>query len=192
MPDIFDITEAQYYLGEIPRIIKLWEDALAATEQPIESIKDDMQPIKDEIKRLQAELKPLKEELLDYQTKAGEYRANIADLKESQRVIEEVKPLLITEPEATRFIVEQAKLGRFDFMKGAHYQPDRMVYSTPSIYEYKQMQKALTTINLKRYDAGYNKDTELYGWEIYDIPDTYIEFFTTLNVPAEEEVEEKV
>jgi len=192
MPEIFDLTEAQFYLGEIARIIPMWEDALKATEQPIESIKDDLKPYKAEIKRLNAEMKPLKEELADWQTKAGEYRARIQGLKDSQREIESIIDKLITEPEATRFITEQAKAGRFDFMDEIHHKPNRMVYTTPSIYEYRQMEKALITLAIKHYDRGWIKDTELYMWEVWEIPDSYIEFFTTLNVPAEEDVEEKV
>lgn len=192
MPEIFDLTEAQFYLGEIARIIPMWEDALKGTEQPIESIKDDMKPYKDEIKRLNAELKPLKEELADWQTKAGDYRSKIEGLKDSKREIESIIDKLVTEPEATRFIREQAKLGRFDFMDGIHHQPNRMVFNTPSIYEYRQMEKCLITLAIKHYDRGYIKETEQYMWEVWEIPNSYMEFFATLNVPAEEEVEEKV
>ncbi len=192
MPEIFDLTEAQFYLGEIARIIPMWEDALKGTEQPIESIKEDMKPIKDEIKRLNAELKPLKEELVDWQTKAGDYRAKISDLKDSRSKIESILHLLVTEPEATRFVTEQAKAGKFDFMTGAHNKPDRMIHTTMSIHDHRMIEKIAATLNFKVYDLGYDPDKETYTYELWNIPDTYIEFFTVLNAPAEEEVEEKV
>lgn len=192
MPEIFDLTEAQFYLGEIARIIPMWQDALEGTKQPIEDIKADIKPYKDEIKRLRAELKPLNEELLDWQTKAGDYRSRIAGLLDSRAKIESIIDKLLTEPDATRFVKEQASLGRFNFMDGLHHKPDRMVHETQSIYEYNMMEKVCATLNIKRYDRGYVSKTELYTTELWNIPDSYIEFFAKLNVPAEEDVEEKV